>query len=73
MRRHPGVQARTGGPRRPCRPDLRPGLRRRTGAPPGRRRMSDTDSRARVSAFREALATRVVVADGAMGTMLQAQ
>ncbi|MEU3416600.1 homocysteine S-methyltransferase family protein, partial [Streptomyces sp. NPDC006658] len=35
--------------------------------------MSDTDSRARVSAFREALATRVVVADGAMGTMLQAQ
>ncbi|MFB6847678.1 methionine synthase [Streptomyces sp. NPDC056373] len=31
------------------------------------------DSRARVSAFREALATRVVVADGAMGTMLQAQ
>ncbi|MER7479753.1 methionine synthase [Streptomyces sp. NPDC126510] len=32
-----------------------------------------TDSRARVSAFREALATRVVVADGAMGTMLQAQ
>ncbi|MFF6826915.1 methionine synthase [Streptomyces longwoodensis] len=32
-----------------------------------------TDSRARVSALREALATRVVVADGAMGTMLQAQ
>ncbi|TKS99914.1 methionine synthase [Streptomyces lasalocidi] len=31
-----------------------------------------TDSRARVSALREALATRVVVADGAMGTMLQA-
>ncbi|MEU2224057.1 methionine synthase [Streptomyces sp. NPDC018347] len=31
------------------------------------------DSRARVSALREALATRVVVADGAMGTMLQAQ
>lgn len=27
----------------------------------------------RVEAFREALATRVVVADGAMGTMLQAQ
>ncbi|MFJ2772377.1 methionine synthase [Streptomyces sp. NPDC087300] len=31
------------------------------------------ESRARVEAFREALATRVVVADGAMGTMLQAQ
>src|SRR3954470_961459 len=31
------------------------------------------DSRTRVSALREALATRVVVADGAMGTMLQAQ
>src|SRR3954470_2572264 len=31
------------------------------------------DSRARVSALREALRTRVVVADGAMGTMLQAQ
>ncbi|WP_381563238.1 methionine synthase [Streptomyces eurythermus] len=31
------------------------------------------DSRARVSALREALATRVVVADGAMGTMLQDQ
>ncbi|MFJ4817155.1 methionine synthase [Streptomyces sp. NPDC088801] len=31
------------------------------------------DSRTRASAFREALATRVVVADGAMGTMLQAQ
>ncbi|WP_406728346.1 methionine synthase [Streptomyces sp. GD-15H] len=31
------------------------------------------DSRNRVSALREALATRVVVADGAMGTMLQAQ
>ncbi|GAA2309067.1 methionine synthase [Streptomyces kunmingensis] len=31
------------------------------------------DSRARVDALREALATRVVVADGAMGTMLQAQ
>ncbi|MFF1277838.1 methionine synthase [Streptomyces marokkonensis] len=30
------------------------------------------DSRTRVSALREALATRVVVADGAMGTMLQA-
>ncbi|MGW7089754.1 methionine synthase [Streptomyces sp. NPDC054871] len=29
--------------------------------------------RRRVDAFREALATRVVVADGAMGTMLQAQ
>ncbi|MEU9314171.1 homocysteine S-methyltransferase family protein, partial [Streptomyces sp. NPDC048256] len=28
---------------------------------------------ARIAAFREALATRVVVADGAMGTMLQAQ
>ncbi|QKW05640.1 methionine synthase [Streptomyces sp. NA04227] len=32
-----------------------------------------SDSRARIAAFREALATRVVVADGAMGTMLQAQ
>src|SRR3954447_22009011 len=31
------------------------------------------NSRTRVSALREALATRVVVADGAMGTMLQAQ
>ncbi|MGY0022766.1 methionine synthase [Streptomyces sp. cg35] len=31
------------------------------------------DARARVDALREALATRVVVADGAMGTMLQAQ
>ncbi|MCD7441923.1 methionine synthase [Streptomyces lincolnensis] len=31
------------------------------------------DSRTRASALREALATRVVVADGAMGTMLQAQ
>ncbi|WP_372352052.1 methionine synthase [Streptomyces sp. KL116D] len=31
------------------------------------------DSRARTDALREALATRVVVADGAMGTMLQAQ
>ncbi|MFF0567946.1 homocysteine S-methyltransferase family protein, partial [Streptomyces sp. NPDC004041] len=34
--------------------------------------MSDTRTR-RVDALREALATRVVVADGAMGTMLQAQ
>jgi 5-methyltetrahydrofolate--homocysteine methyltransferase len=32
-----------------------------------------TDSRTRSQALREALATRVVVADGAMGTMLQAQ
>ncbi|MGW1160815.1 methionine synthase [Streptomyces sp. NPDC002513] len=32
-----------------------------------------TDSRTRTDALREALATRVVVADGAMGTMLQAQ
>jgi 5-methyltetrahydrofolate--homocysteine methyltransferase len=32
-----------------------------------------TDSRTRAEALREALATRVVVADGAMGTMLQAQ
>ncbi|MFF1958798.1 methionine synthase [Streptomyces sp. NPDC058220] len=32
-----------------------------------------TDSRTRIDALREALATRVVVADGAMGTMLQAQ
>ncbi|QES05213.1 methionine synthase [Streptomyces venezuelae] len=31
------------------------------------------DSRNRVAALREALASRVVVADGAMGTMLQAQ
>ncbi|MCQ6554182.1 methionine synthase [Streptomyces sp. C10-9-1] len=31
------------------------------------------DSRSRIDALREALATRVVVADGAMGTMLQAQ
>ncbi|MFG3352285.1 methionine synthase [Streptomyces sp. NPDC048001] len=31
------------------------------------------DSRSRIEALREALATRVVVADGAMGTMLQAQ
>ncbi|MBU6535184.1 hypothetical protein HZS56_29445, partial [Streptomyces sp. A108] len=31
------------------------------------------DTRTRVSALREALASRVVVADGAMGTMLQAQ
>ncbi|KOU65093.1 hypothetical protein ADK57_19330, partial [Streptomyces sp. MMG1533] len=31
------------------------------------------DSRARVSALRDALSSRVVVADGAMGTMLQAQ
>ncbi|MFH9128586.1 methionine synthase [Streptomyces griseoaurantiacus] len=31
------------------------------------------DARARTDALREALATRVVVADGAMGTMLQAQ
>ncbi|MFJ2649558.1 methionine synthase [Streptomyces sp. NPDC087420] len=32
-----------------------------------------TDSKSRIDALREALATRVVVADGAMGTMLQAQ
>src|SRR3954471_23724184 len=31
------------------------------------------DSRTRAAALSEALATRVVVADGAMGTMLQAQ
>ncbi|MFE5733742.1 methionine synthase [Streptomyces sp. NPDC056528] len=31
------------------------------------------DARSRAAALREALATRVVVADGAMGTMLQAQ
>lgn len=31
------------------------------------------DSRTRIDALREAFATRVVVADGAMGTMLQAQ
>ncbi|MFE9249273.1 methionine synthase [Streptomyces sp. NPDC007088] len=31
------------------------------------------DSRTRIAALREALASRVVVADGAMGTMLQAQ
>ncbi|GAA2307678.1 methionine synthase [Streptomyces kunmingensis] len=35
--------------------------------------MTAAGSRARVDALREALATRVVVADGAMGTMLQAQ
>ncbi|GHH48984.1 methionine synthase [Streptomyces candidus] len=34
---------------------------------------STPDARTRVEALREALATRVVVADGAMGTMLQAQ
>ncbi|WLQ32891.1 methionine synthase [Streptomyces castrisilvae] len=34
---------------------------------------SSADSRNRATALREALATRVVVADGAMGTMLQAQ
>ena len=34
---------------------------------------SSADSRTRADALREALATRVVVADGAMGTMLQAQ
>jgi 5-methyltetrahydrofolate--homocysteine methyltransferase len=34
---------------------------------------TSADTRTRVSALREALATRVVVADGAMGTMLQAQ
>ncbi|MGW3654579.1 methionine synthase [Streptomyces sp. NPDC005151] len=34
---------------------------------------SSADSRNRAEALREALATRVVVADGAMGTMLQAQ
>ncbi|WEP01124.1 methionine synthase (plasmid) [Streptomyces sp. FXJ1.172] len=33
----------------------------------------NADGRTRVSALRRALATRVVVADGAMGTMLQAQ
>ncbi|MDQ0983574.1 methionine synthase [Streptomyces sp. V2I9] len=34
---------------------------------------SAADSRTRADALRDALATRVVVADGAMGTMLQAQ
>ncbi|MFJ8505441.1 methionine synthase [Streptomyces avermitilis] len=34
---------------------------------------ASTASRSRTDALREALATRVVVADGAMGTMLQAQ
>ncbi|WP_097867001.1 methionine synthase [Streptomyces sp. rh34] len=34
---------------------------------------SAADSRTRADALREALSTRVVVADGAMGTMLQAQ
>ncbi|MEU3711385.1 methionine synthase [Streptomyces catenulae] len=34
---------------------------------------STSDSASRVDSFREALASRVVVADGAMGTMLQAQ
>ncbi|OKJ96960.1 methionine synthase [Streptomyces sp. CB03234] len=33
----------------------------------------NTDSRTRAAALRQALTTRVVVADGAMGTMLQAQ
>ncbi|MFF1631866.1 homocysteine S-methyltransferase family protein, partial [Streptomyces sp. NPDC058272] len=32
-----------------------------------------SEGRARTDALRQALATRVVVADGAMGTMLQAQ
>ncbi|UYB43338.1 methionine synthase [Streptomyces sp. Je 1-4] len=32
-----------------------------------------SDSTSRIASFREALASRVVVADGAMGTMLQAQ
>ncbi|GFH37032.1 methionine synthase [Streptomyces pacificus] len=40
-------------------------------APPGR--LASQDSRTRSEALRHALATRVVVADGAMGTMLQAQ
>ncbi|MFJ6751054.1 MULTISPECIES: methionine synthase [unclassified Streptomyces] len=35
--------------------------------------MPSSTSSARVQSFREALASRVVVADGAMGTMLQAQ
>ncbi|MBB4947712.1 5-methyltetrahydrofolate--homocysteine methyltransferase [Kitasatospora gansuensis] len=35
--------------------------------------MTTTQHQARADALREALATRVVVADGAMGTMLQAQ
>ncbi|MEW1655466.1 methionine synthase [Streptomyces sp. NPDC093707] len=35
--------------------------------------MPSSTSPSRVTSFREALATRVVVADGAMGTMLQAQ
>ncbi|WP_053165071.1 methionine synthase [Streptomyces noursei] len=35
--------------------------------------MTSQDTASRVTAFREALASRVVVADGAMGTMLQAQ
>ncbi|TWG00917.1 methionine synthase [Kitasatospora viridis] len=35
--------------------------------------LSVPDQQSRASALREALATRVVVADGAMGTMLQAQ
>ncbi|WP_431032528.1 methionine synthase [Streptomyces sp. P6-2-1] len=34
---------------------------------------ASTDSTSRVTALRQALASRVVVADGAMGTMLQAQ
>ncbi|MFE6227445.1 methionine synthase [Streptomyces sp. NPDC057854] len=36
-------------------------------------RSVSADSRSRAAALREALASRVVVADGAMGTMLQAQ
>ncbi|MFJ3784112.1 methionine synthase [Streptomyces sp. NPDC090093] len=40
---------------------------------PGESAPASGDSRNRAAALREALATRVVVADGAMGTMLQAQ
>ncbi|MER7910649.1 MULTISPECIES: methionine synthase [unclassified Streptomyces] len=40
---------------------------------PGESATASADARNRAAALREALATRVVVADGAMGTMLQAQ
>ncbi|MFF5453470.1 methionine synthase [Streptomyces sp. NPDC012950] len=40
---------------------------------PGESAPASGDARNRAAALREALATRVVVADGAMGTMLQAQ
>ncbi|MGW7283196.1 hypothetical protein ACWGIV_34010, partial [Streptomyces sp. NPDC054844] len=69
---HPGVQNSAGRPPLPRRPRLRPGGGRRSRAPVGERIMSGGQKQ-RIVALREALATRVVVADGAMGTMLQAQ